>query len=262
MATVTGSELDGRPVAPEELQALALTNYGSFTTMRVEDGLVRGLGLHLERVRRDARVLFGADVETSRVKELVRRAVPERGAATIRVTVFDPATDLAAPDRASDPRVLVTRRDAAAVPSPPMSVKTVAYERDLPEVKGVGLFGALRHRRAARLDGYDDALFVDASGAVGEGGTWNVGFFDGHDVIWPDARVLPGVTMLLLQRAHPHRIARVTPADLRGMRAAFATNAAVGVRVLRRVDGVELDADHPVLDRLRNAYTGIAGEAV
>ncbi|PWI42558.1 aminotransferase class IV [Streptomyces sp. ICBB 8177] len=259
---MSDAELDGRPVSLDELQALALTTYGCFTTLRVEDGRVRGLGLHLERLRRDSLALFGAGVDASSVRELVRRAMPERGAATVRVTVFDPATDLGAPDRANEPRILITRRAAAALPSPPMSARTVAYERDLPEVKGVGLFGVLRHRRAARLEGYDDALFVDASGAVSEGGTWNIGFFDGHDVIWPDARVLPGVTMLLLQRAHPHLIARVTPEDLRGMRAAFATNAAVGVRALNRVDDVELDAGHPVLDALRAAYTGIAAEAV
>ena len=32
------------------IESLALTNYGHFTTMRVEDGRVRGLGMHLDRL--------------------------------------------------------------------------------------------------------------------------------------------------------------------------------------------------------------------
>lgn len=68
------AELNGRPVGADELQALALTNYGHFTSMRVEDGRVRGLALHLERLARDCRAVFGAELDTGRVRELARRA--------------------------------------------------------------------------------------------------------------------------------------------------------------------------------------------
>lgn len=36
------AELNGVPVHADELQTLALTNFGHFTTMRVEAGRVRG----------------------------------------------------------------------------------------------------------------------------------------------------------------------------------------------------------------------------
>ncbi|MEK8144253.1 aminotransferase class IV [Streptomyces sp. M10(2022)] len=70
------AELNGEPVEPSQLQTLALTNYGHFTSMRVDEGRVRGLSLHLERLRRDCRSLFGVDLDLQRVRELARRAAP------------------------------------------------------------------------------------------------------------------------------------------------------------------------------------------
>ncbi|MYS22823.1 Branched-chain amino acid aminotransferase/4-amino-4-deoxychorismate lyase [Streptomyces sp. DvalAA-14] len=256
------AELNGRPVTPDELQTLALTNYGSFTSLRVDEGRVRGLSLHMERLVRDSRVLFGVDLDPEYIRGLIRRVAPTSGSTTIRVTVFDPATDLGHPDRADDPQVLVTQRPAGALPLPPLAVRSTVYRRDLPEVKSVALFGSLRHRRAAQLKGYDDALFVDGQGVISEGGTWNIGFFDGDQVIWPDAEALPGVTMLLLQDIHEHRVGRVTLADLDAMQAAFATNAAIGVRAIARIDGTPFAVEHQVLDVLRKEYTAVAGEPI
>lgn len=256
------AELDGRPVTTDELQTLALTNYGSFTTLRVDDGRVRGLSLHLDRLVRDTQLLFGAELDRERVRDFVRRVAPASGSATIRVTVFDPATDLRRPDRAGDPRILVTRRAAGPLVLPPLSVRSAVYRRDLPGVKNVGLFGTLHHRRIAQTNGYDDALFVDADGVISEGATWNIGFYDGDHVVWPEADVLPGVTMLLLQQVHEHRTARFALSDVSAMHAAFATNAAIGVRAVGRIDDTELPADHPVLDVLRKEYVDVPGEAV
>lgn len=256
------AELDGRPVTPDELQNLALTNYGSFTSLRVDEGRVRGLSLHLERLVRDSHVLFGVGLDPERIRALIRRVAPTSGSTTIRVTVFDPATDLGHPDRADNPQVLVTQRPAGALPLPPLSVQSTVYRRDLPEVKSVGLFGTLHHRRTAQLKGYDDALFVDDQSAISEGGTWNIGFFDGDQVIWPDAEALPGVTMLLLQDIHEHRIGRVALADLDAMQTAFATNAAIGIRAIARIDGTRFAVDHQVLDVLRKEYTAVPGEPI
>ncbi|MFJ2823045.1 aminotransferase class IV family protein [Streptomyces toxytricini] len=256
------AELNGEPVRVGELQALALVNYGHFTTMRVEDGRVRGLGLHLERLREDCRVLFGVGLDTGRVRELARRVVPGSGAVTVRVTVFDPRLDLGRPLAAGDPHVLVTSRPAGGAVPPPLRVRSVAYVRDLPRVKGVGLFGGLYQRRQAQAAGFDDALFTDRGQAVTEGATWNVGFFDGSRVVWPDGECLDGVTMRLLKQVHPYGSATVRLGDVAGMEAAFATNAAVGVRAVSLVDGVGLDPAHHVVGELRRAYEGIPGDVL
>ncbi|RZU51780.1 branched-subunit amino acid aminotransferase/4-amino-4-deoxychorismate lyase [Krasilnikovia cinnamomea] len=256
------SQLNGRPVTPEELQKLALANYGHFTSFRVEDGRVRGLGLHLDRLVRDCDALFGADPGVDRLREFIARGVPGSGIATVRVTVFDPALDLGRPELARDPHILVTRRAADAAAPTAFTAQTTTYVRDAPEIKSVGLFGSLHRRRAARLNGFDDALFVDGTRHVAEGATWNIGLFDGADVIWPDATCLSGVTMRLLRPAHRHRTTPVSVSDLPSMAAAFATNAAIGVREIARIDGVSFGAGHPIIASLRAAYASIPAEPV
>ncbi|RYJ30543.1 aminodeoxychorismate lyase [Streptomyces sp. L-9-10] len=254
------AELNGEPVEPDQLQNLALTNYGHFTSMRVDDGRVRGLSLHLDRLRRDCRTLFGTDLDPQRVRELTRRAAPAAGSITVRVSVFDPRLDLGHPSAANDPHVLVTSRPAGTLPLPPLRVRSTTYVRDVPSVKSVGLFASLHHRRQAQLSGFDDALFADQDQIVSEGGTWNIGFFDGSQVIWPDADCLVGVTMELLKSAHAHDTRTIRLSDLPGMRAAFATNAAIGVRAIRAIDGTELPQSHAIIDALRKEYMEIEGD--
>ncbi|WP_344465688.1 aminotransferase class IV family protein [Kitasatospora kazusensis] len=251
-------ELNGRPVRSEELRSLALTNYGHFTTLRVEGGRVRGLRLHVERLVRDCRVVFGAELDPGRLLGYLRRAVPaDGGAAVIRATVFDPALDIGHIGCNAVPAVLVTARPAGGLELPPIRVRSVEFVRDLPEVKSVGLFGALHERRLAQRDGFDDVLFVDGRAAVSEGATWNIGFVRGAEVVWPEAKSLPGTTMQLLRQFRRCGKERVTLGQLDEFDAAFATNAAIGVRPISAVDGVEFAVDHPMVAELGKAFTGL-----
>jgi branched-subunit amino acid aminotransferase/4-amino-4-deoxychorismate lyase len=254
------AELDGAPVGVDELQVLALTNYGHFTTMRVEDGRVRGLSLHLDRLVRDCRALFETELDPERVRALARRVAPGSGAAIVRVTVFDPDLDLGHIDGEAHPRVLITTRPAGDMHPPPMRVASVPFVREMPEVKSVGLFGALRHRRAVRRAGLDDVLFVDTRSHVSEGGTWNIGFVRAGEVVWPDAECLAGTTMRLLKDAHPFTVAPVRPAGVTEFEAAFATNAATGVRTVTSIDGRPLAGSHPMLDLLRKEYLAVPAD--
>lgn len=258
--------LDEKPVSADDLLPLALTNFAHFTSMRVDaDGSIRGLSLHLERLVRDCQTVYGVALNADRVRGQVRTALHGRtGQCVVRVTIYDPAVDMGHPADAKDPQPLVTVRPAGQLPPPPLRVQSVQYERDLPQVKHCGLFGALHARRAAQLAGADDALFVDRDGLVSEGGTWNVGFIDGNGtVVWPDAPVLPGVTMALLQQhtaGVSHRTSAVTLAQAKSMAAAFATNTSIGVRALSAIDNESLSTDHPVLNTLRDAYLSVPGE--
>lgn len=54
--------------------------------------------------------------------------------------------------------------------------------------------------RRARAAGFDDALFVDRRGVILEGTIWNLGLYDGESVTWPEAPMLVGVTMQLVQK--------------------------------------------------------------
>ncbi|MGR8009244.1 aminotransferase class IV family protein [Streptomyces hypolithicus] len=258
------AELNGNSVTLDDLQGLALTNYGHFTSMRMEDGTVRGLSLHLDRLTRDCRIVFGVDLDRERTLGYIRKAADGvTGIAGLRVTVFDPALDMGRPVEGKDPHILVNLRPAGAMPPPPLTAKTFTFTRDNAEVKHIGLHPQLRLRREAQLAGFDDAVFVEPDGRVSEGGTWNLGFVDQEGtVIWPEAPVLPGTTMLLLQSLDaPKQItAPVRLTDIPNMTAAFATNTSIGVRAVSAIDDVQFPQVHPVLTALCDAYINIPGE--
>jgi branched-subunit amino acid aminotransferase/4-amino-4-deoxychorismate lyase len=256
------AELDGVPVTSEALQALGLVNYGHFTSMRVDDQQIRGLSQHLDRLVRDCAVLFGVNLDRDKVRGFIRRVVTgEHGSFVIRVTVFDPKLELGHPGAATEPSVLVTSRPAGAWPPAPLRVRTASYRRELPGVKHTGLFGTLWHRRTAQLNGYDDALFIDSASFISEGATWNIGFYDGERVVWPNADVLPGITMRLLKQVHERCVtAPVNLQDVPGMQGAFATNTSIGVRAISAIDGIPMPDDLSIFETLRKEYEEIPAE--
>nr|WP_240942969.1 aminotransferase class IV family protein [Planosporangium thailandense] len=259
-------ELDGVPVTPDDLSVLALVNYGHFTSMRIDGTRVRGLELHLDRLVRDCRTVFAADLDPERVRTLARRvAEAAQTPAIMRITVFDPDLGLGHPAGQTHPRVLVTLRPAAVDVPPPIRLKSVRYARDLPGVKHTGLFGTVYHRRAAQTDGFDDVLFVGPDGLVSEGATWNIAFVEDGRVTWPAAECLPGVTMRLLDAAMGRlgvevRTASIAISGLRASCAAFITNAAVGLRSVRSIDDVELAGATGLVEALRKEYDAIEGD--
>jgi branched-subunit amino acid aminotransferase/4-amino-4-deoxychorismate lyase len=256
------AELNGAPATSQALQALGLTNFGHFTSMRAEDLQIRGLSHHLDRLVRDCRLIFGTDLDRDRVRSYVRDAVAgNRDPLIIRVTIYDPSLDLGKTGFKADPHVLVTSRPADPWPLAPLRVRSTLYRREFPMVKHVGLFGAMLCRRNAQLNGHDDVLFTDEASFVSEGATWNIGFFDGKRVVWPNADALPGITMRLLSQVHEDTT--TAPINLRHvhtMQAAFASNTTIGVRAIQSIDEAQFPANHPILDILRKEYAEIPGE--
>lgn len=261
-------EINGRPAAPDDLSALAFYNYGHYTSMRVEDMRVRGLTLHLERLIRDAKKVFGVDLDIQRVRELLRSFAGKMEAPeVVRVTVFDSTTDINKPGKPVQPDILISARYAPTNPLPALRVESVQFQRDMPDVKNVGLFGALAKRRSAQLRGFDDALFVDYHSRILEGPTWNVGFFDGNHVIWPKADTLPGVTLNLVKGvAAGSGLASIESivhmSQISETWTAFATNASVGVRPIQSIDSVELMDESPIIRDLQLLYSAIPGEPI
>ncbi|MGH3773124.1 MAG: aminotransferase class IV family protein [Pseudonocardiaceae bacterium] len=246
-----------------QVTALALTNYGHFTSMRVDERRVRGLSRHLERLVRDCRRVFDADLDPDLVRHLIRHALADTPrSVVVRVTVFDPTLELGHPGADAKPRVLVTTRPVTQAPLPALRLQSSAYRRELPDVKHVGLFSSLRYRRIAQRNGFDDVLFTDAEGTISEAATSSIGFVDGDRIIWPQADCLAGVTMRLITESRGGQVttAPVTLGQLADVDAIFATNAAVGIRLVRVVDGIRWPEEHPALGILRQEYADIPAE--
>lgn len=259
------AQLNGAPVNLEQITALALINYGHYTSMRVEKMRVRGLSLHLERLVHDCRQLFDAQLDPELVRCLVRHAVAEAPQAiVVRVTVFDPDLPLTRTGAEAKPQLLVTTRPAEQTAPGGLRLQSSHYRRELPTVKHVGLFGSLRQRRLAQRNGFDDVLFTHAGTAISEAATSNVGFLTGNRVIWPNAPCLPGVTMRLINEVLDTQAstAPITLSELAGVDAAVATNAAIGIRPVAAIDGIRFPTDHPMIDTLGERYAEIPPELV
>ncbi|MET0236459.1 MAG: aminotransferase class IV [Kibdelosporangium sp.] len=241
-----------------DLETVAFVNYGHFTAIPVLEGGARGLSLHLDRLDRDARRLFGRGLDRDEVRAGLHAAV--RGhelPVNARITVFarDPRLD----DMAglAEPSFIVKIRPMRAPREQPPRVRSSVYQRELPEVKHVGTFGLFRELRLAHQAGYDDVLLVDEDGWISEGSFWNIGFHDGERIIWPAAPALAGVEMRLLRDVLAHETRNVHLSDLRGFRAAFMTNAIAGPTLIASIDDVTFPPNPELAAQLDTAHKAI-----
>ncbi|HRN61160.1 MAG TPA: aminotransferase class IV family protein [Luteimonas sp.] len=273
---MTSAYLDGQPATADDpasstgeaLRVLALSNYGHFSSMQVRARAVRGLDLHLHRLKSATRELFDAKLDDDRVRRAILAALDGAGLddASVRVTVFSRAFDPAHPDRAVQVDVLVSLGPPREADPKPAWVKTYPFQRPLPQVKHVGTFPLFQHRRRARREGFDDALFVDAKGRISEGSVWNIGFWDGRQVVWPQAEALRGTEEKLLQGGLAElgieqRHMPVEARALGGLKAAFACNA-TGIWPISGIDEMALRPDLELMARLAAALEAHAWQSL
>jgi branched-subunit amino acid aminotransferase/4-amino-4-deoxychorismate lyase len=241
--------INGEPAQVDDLRVPIATNYGHFTAMRVANGCVRGLDRHLQRLDASTRVLFGHPLDGDVVRDWLRNTIDgDNAELSVRINVFSRAYNRDRPADAAKPDVLIAVTNAPIASTRPLRVKSFPYERDVPQVKHVGTFALFHHRRLAQQAGFDDALFVDRNEKVSEGSIWNVAFFDGKRVVWPNARQLEGVSKQLLKRGLSQRGIESVDADvplsrIADFRAAFFTNSGQPVRFIARIDDIEFPDD-------------------
>jgi len=252
--------INGAPAQADDLRWPIATNYGHFTAMRVSGGCVRGLDLHLQRLDDATRFLFRHPLDVHTVRSWLRGAVDgDDSELSVRINVFSRAYNRERPADPAQPDVLISVGHAPASSTQPLRVKSFEYERDVPQVKHVGTFALFHHRRLAQDAGFDDAVFVDRHGSVSEGSIWNLAFFDGQSMVWPNARQLEGVSKQLLKRGLAHQgvesvDANVALARIGDFQAAFFTNAAQSVRLIASIDDVAFTCDSRLASLLAACY--------
>jgi branched-subunit amino acid aminotransferase/4-amino-4-deoxychorismate lyase len=247
------TEIDGHTPRAGELLTPALVNYGHITVMQVRNRAVRGLDLHLSRLDSANRELHGIGLDGERIRDHVRHALDDVADATVRVTVFR---------RDADVSLMVTVRPPTEAPGTPQGLRSVVYQRPVPHIKHTGSFGQIHYRLIAQREGFDDALLVDHNGIVSETGIANLLCHDGDTFVWPDAPALPGITMLLLNRAglaaHRRTVRRT---DLRSCAAVFVTNSS-GISPIGRVDDQEISQNAEITVLLTGLYESISWDTV
>ena len=250
---------NGRAATTGDLAPLAFAGYAHFTAMQVRGGRVRGLDLHLERLRFASAELFGRALPDDRVRSFLRTALEASPAdVSLTATVYAAPGEFAA-DEAAELEVLVRTRPPASGPAGPLHLATVEYERVLPAVKHVGEVAKTYFMRRAVRDGLDDAAFVDRRGRLSEATIWNLAFWDGDAVVWPDAAMLVGTTMGIVRRqldrlGVPQRVQEVTPADVPALAGAVVMNSWTPGIAVHRIGSAPVPDAPRFLDLLHRAY--------
>lgn len=265
-------ELNGHAVTGLELYP-ALGGYGHFTAMQVRGGKVRGLDFHLTRLDAATRELFGVGLSGDLVLGHLRHALGSshndsngsdgsKGTArdaSVRVNVFSSDGSAASPAGAEpEISVLVTVRPPYEMPAGPLSLCSVPYQRPFAHIKHVGGFAQGHYIKLVERRGFDEPLLVGESGLVAEGAITNIGFVQGDAVVWPQAPMLLGIGMQVLQRELsaaevPQQHRRVVLDDLAAFDGAFVTNSR-GVAAVRRIDELGIPIEAPLLSRVLDLY--------
>ncbi|MCG8692630.1 MAG: aminotransferase class IV family protein [Minwuiales bacterium] len=251
---------NGREATAEELAPLAFAGYAHFTAMQVRGGQVRGLDLHLARLQSASLELFGQALPDDRMLTYLREALRDGPAdLSLIATVYSPAGEFTAAGADTEPAVLVRTGPASSGPRGPLALATVEYERFLPAVKHAGEVAKTYCLRQAVKQGFDDAAFVDRRGRLSEGSIWNLAFWDGDAVVWPEAEMLGGITMGIVRRqldslGVPQRVQAVTIDELATFAGCVVMNSLTPGVAVHRISSVPLPEAPAFLDLLHRAY--------
>lgn len=259
---------NGQVARAEDVAALALVNYGHFTTFQVRDLAVQGLDLHLRRLQESSLALFGCPLDEARARQQMLKALKQGKTrdATLRLTVFSRQFSAAQLGKAGQLDLFISLTDPGRTASALVRIKSVYFVRDTPDIKHVGLYSLLRQKRLAVEAGYHDVLFVDNRGALVEGSFWNLGLWDGRQIIWPQGPSLPGTQQQLLQSgltqlgvAQSSR--RIRLLDVPPGWAAFTCNSR-GQQGIASIDNKSLADPGPLLQQLDQALATQPWQAI
>ena len=234
-------ELEGQAVNAEALWSV-VSSYGHFTAMQVRGRRTRGLAHHLDRLEAANKELFGAELDRERIRRLIQHALDDVDDASVRVYVYESEPE---------PVFVVTVKEPGGV-STPQKLQSVRYQRPDAHLKHLAT-GQSYYARVARRNGFDDALLTASDGTISETTIANIGFLDGSGVVWPEAPLLRGITMQLLEESVPSTSAPVRLQDLASFDGAFLSNSR-GIAAVSRVDEVDVPMQPERIQTIVDAY--------
>ena len=252
--------IDGRPATPAELIPLAFAGFAHFTAMQVRGRRVRGLDLHLARLREASIALFGRALPDAQIEARIGATIaagPEDQSLT--ATVFSPKGEFTSDSMDVEPAVLVRTAAPSNGPKGPLRLAAVEYERPLAAIKHVGEVGKTYYLHQAIRQGFDDAAFLDRHGRLSEASIWNLVFWDGETVIWPKAAILHGTMMGIVQRqlgrlGIPQRHEEITLEKLESLSGAAVMNSWTPGIAVTAIGSHVLPEARPFITLLHEAY--------
>ena len=252
--------VNGRLIQDTELAPLAFAGFAHFTALQVRDGCIKGLDLHLQRLRQASLTLFGQALPDQQLLLQLKQVLLQAPAdASLMLTMFSPSGEFTAQSRNDKPHVFIRTAPAHNGPKGPLRLSCVQYQRPLASIKHVGEVAKTYYLHQALAAGFDDAVFIDNKGRISEATIWNIAFWDGEAVIWPKAEQLQGTMMSIVQRQlHQLGIAQrqqeITLADLGRFRGAAVLNSWTPGVAVTAIGQHQFDYAAPFMAALARAY--------
>lgn len=260
--------LNGQSIPSSEMTLLAFSGFAHFTALQVRNKMIKGLDLHLDRLRQASKALFGRTLPDELVRSYIHSAV-ESGLddQSLTVTMYSPKGEFTVDSMDSDPAVLIRTSSPANGPKGPLRLAAINYERPLAEIKHVGEIGKTYFLHQAVQQGFDDAAFVDKNGHLTEGSIWNLVFWDGETVIWPRARMLRGTMMAIVQRqltelGIPQRSESITLERLTELRGAAVMNSWTPGISITEIQSSKFTNSEQLISLLHRAYNRMPSKKV
>jgi 4-amino-4-deoxychorismate lyase len=250
------------PVIPADDEAF-LRGRAVFETVRVYGRRPFRLRAHLDRLARSATSLELEPPDLDALERLASEAIDATGAADCSLRLFWTPSGLGLAITAEIPAWIEEVRARGA------RIVTLRWPRsDLPwllgGVKSTSYAANLAAEAEAKRRGADDAIFVDADGAVLEGPVTNVWWRRGDLLCTPslDLGILAGVTRRTVLELAPERGYRVEEgryavAELLGADEAFTSSSVRELLPVVEIDGIAL-ARGPAADELQAALRALA----
>lgn len=261
-------ELNGNPIKLGDLKTLSFIIYGHFTSMQVRNRRIKGFDLHLQRLQNSTSNLFNIDLNLNKVRNYLKQVVDKQSKSgfSVRINIFTTNLNFIDVGR-SDIQILITLTDAVDLEFSAFSVKTMNYNRILPQIKSYAIgTGILAHKGVGLIQGYDDVLYLNKHKNILEGTTWNIGFYDGKKIILPSSPALPGITLKLFKKQlseHWQIVERkINLKEIEDFKSAFALNSIMFGKPINKIDNMVYKADKLFIQTFLTNYNQIDGEEI
>lgn len=252
---------------------------GVYEVCEIRHGLIVDLTRHLDRLDRSLRELGIAWPMTRAalvvvIREVARRNRVRNGLFYLQVTRGTARRDHVFPAEGTPSTVVVTakRTDAGVIAKKNASgirAITVPENRwDRVDIKSVGLLPNVLARQAAKQEGAQEAIFVDADGTVKEGAATNVWIVDANGVLrtrHADHGILRGITRTTLADVTATLGIEIversfTVEEMMNAREVFITAATSICFPVVAINGKTIANGHPgiVSQKIREAFFDIA----
>lgn len=252
--------INERPARHADLVPLVFAGFAHFTAMQVRDRKVKGIDLHLRRLRDASISLFGTAPSDEKILRSIRLAIdggPE--AMSLTVTVYPPNGEFTAKSRGAQPSILIRTAPPSDGPAGPMRLLLVEHERHLARIKHVGEGAKTYYLHKAVEQGFDDAAFLDRQQRLTEATIWNLVFRDEDSVVWPRADILAGTMMGIIQRqlkrlGVSQQEREIKPGDVAGFSGAAIMNSWTPGVAVTAMGPIPIPEERPFMELLRKAY--------